>query len=93
MQNAPYYEIKMAYVKLEFGKWTAKKVLDETMLAGHLAGKGCFNNLKYKLGVDDDGKEIKNDYNSGNPYEIEYLGHLVWNNNVFEDYSKVTLKK
>ncbi len=51
-QNAPYFEIRMCYSSLSFDKWSAKKILDGHVLAGHLAGKGCFNNLRYKLGQD-----------------------------------------
>ncbi|QRM90340.1 hypothetical protein FG167_14210 [Lacinutrix sp. WUR7] len=58
-QNAPYYEVKMCYSKLEFGKWSPKKILEGTMLAGNYAGKGCFNNLRYKLGQDVGYKLIK----------------------------------
>lgn len=49
-QNTPYYEIKMCYSKLEFGKWSSKKILNATMLAGYLAGREVFNNLDRKLG-------------------------------------------
>lgn len=49
-QNAPYYEIKLCYSKLEFGKWTNKKILDGTMYAGQYSGPLMFNNLEKKLG-------------------------------------------
>lgn len=42
-QNAPYLEVKMCYTKLEFGKWTPKKILDRTLKAGDYAGHGVFN--------------------------------------------------
>ncbi len=52
-QNAPYYEIKMCYSRLEFGKWTGKKILDGTVLAGHYCGPDAFNNIYRKLGTDE----------------------------------------
>jgi hypothetical protein len=48
-QGAPYYEIKLCYSKYENGKWTSKKVLDGTVLAGKYAGPYVFNNLRQKL--------------------------------------------
>lgn len=62
-QNAPYFEIRLCYSKLEFGKWSAKKILDGQILAGHLAGKGCFNNLRYKLGQDVGYKHLRDELN------------------------------
>ncbi|MBN8586485.1 MAG: hypothetical protein J0M37_15455 [Ignavibacteria bacterium] len=52
-QNAPYYEIKICYSRLEFGKWTGKKILDGTVLAGHYCGPDAFNNIYRKLGTDE----------------------------------------
>ncbi len=49
-QNAPYYEVKLCYSKLEFGKWSSKRVFDATLLAGHYGGLGCYNRIDYKLG-------------------------------------------
>jgi Tc toxin complex TcA C-terminal TcB-binding domain/Neuraminidase-like domain len=51
-KNAPYFEIKMCYSKLEFGKWSSKKILDGSIYAGQYAGLGVFNNLERKLGKD-----------------------------------------
>lgn len=67
-QNASYYEIKMCYSKLEFGKWTNKKILDGTILAGQFSGPGVFNNLEAKLGKGSpDWKEISVDNPDYNP--------------------------
>lgn len=49
-QNAPYFEIKMCYSKLEFGKWSSKKIFDKSLYSGHLTGPGVFNNIENKLG-------------------------------------------
>ncbi|QHI38699.1 hypothetical protein IMCC3317_40930 [Kordia antarctica] len=78
--NAPYFEIRMCYSKLEFGKWSSKRILEGHVLAGHLAGKGCFNNLRYKLGQDVGSNEIHN-------------GSLVWGNDTFFDYAPVSMNK
>lgn len=50
-ENAPYLEIKLFYSKYECGKWTAKKMLEGTLLAGEYAGLGVYNNLPNKLGT------------------------------------------
>lgn len=78
-QNAPYFEIKMCYSKLEFGKWTPKKILDGTMMAGHYAGLGCYNNLRYKLGQDRVNEDTSSIY--------------VLSNDVFQDYTQVSMEK
>jgi Tc toxin complex TcA C-terminal TcB-binding domain/Neuraminidase-like domain len=50
-QNAPYFEIKMCYSKLEFGKWSSKKILDGSIYAGQYCGPGVYKNLERKLGT------------------------------------------
>lgn len=96
-QNAPYFEVRMCYSKLEFGKWTAKKILEGTMLAGHYAGIGVYNNLRRKLGQDCPQKlitERRRWYEVVSrlvPDETEN-GNLVLSNPEFQDYSKVSLE-
>lgn len=48
--KAKYYEIALGYTRLEFGKWTGKKILNEKMLAG----RNSFENEGYnrKLTLD-----------------------------------------
>ncbi|NVK66502.1 MAG: hypothetical protein HWE22_18060 [Flavobacteriales bacterium] len=49
-QNAPYYEIKLCFSKLEFGQWSPKKIIDKSVFAGRLTGPGVFNSVERKLG-------------------------------------------
>src|SRR5690606_11321843 len=96
-------EEKMCYSKFEFGKWSPKKILDGTMLAGNLAGKGCFNNLRAKLGADTPKRTInivKKYPLIGNvivgTYQVEddyYNGGMVWSNSKFSDYAPVIMNK
>jgi receptor-binding and translocation channel-forming TcA subunit of Tc toxin/ABC toxin-like protein/neuraminidase-like protein len=48
-RGAPYLEIRMCYAKREFGKWTAKKQLDGTLIAGNYAGPAAYGNTLVKL--------------------------------------------
>jgi len=51
---APYIEVRMCYSKREFGKWTSKKQLEGTLIAGSYAGPGVNGDMNYKLtGFDD----------------------------------------
>ncbi len=83
--GAPYMEIKMCYTKLDFGKWSNKKVLNGTLQVGTIASKSFPNNdtgLAYKLGT-----------GSGFGRGITYRGNLVWDATGFPDFSYVSLKK
>lgn len=100
-QNAPYFEIKLCCSSLEFGKWTPKKVLEGSMKAGHYAGLGCYNNLRYKLGQDCP-LRISFSHKFRNPFHgpiREFVpnetdnGNLVLSNSLYQDYAKVSLEK
>lgn len=83
--GAPYMEIKMCYTKLDFGKWSNKKVLNGTLQAGSIASKSFPNTdagLGYKLGS-----------GPGFGRGLTYRGNLVWDATGFPDFSYVSLKK
>ncbi len=100
-QNSPYLEVKLCYSKLEFGKWSSKKIFDATLLAGHYGGLGCFNNIRYKLGQDVPQVIVGHDFSMGFPFghtpvygPQEYdNGSLVLSNARYQDYAKVSLEK
>jgi len=100
-QNAPYLEVKLCYSKLEFGKWSSKRLFDATLLAGHYGGKGCFNNIRYKLGQDVPQVLVGHEFSGGFPFGITPVygpqeidnGSLVLTNNLYQDYAKVSLDK
>lgn len=124
-RNAAYLEVKMCYTKLEYNTWTAKKILDGTLLAGDYAGPGVFNNLDNKLGKEIPAPTIQkinnpnfdrikwfggifpkprkgeypNLYSPHGPYKLKYTsndihrGNVVFDNENFKDYTKVSLEK
>ncbi len=134
-ENAPYLEVKMCYTKHEFGKWTSKKVLDGTLLAGEYAGPGVYNNLENKLGDEIPPDTFETISNPDHDYEEwrglgfmsrlgshrsysgfgrgeypdrfsplgpfkkvlvpgdRYRGYMVYDNDIFQDYTKVSLDK
>lgn len=83
--GAPYLEIKMCYTKLDFGKWSNKKVLNGTLQAGSVASKN-FANTEAGLGY-------KLHSAPGFGRNEIYRGNLVWDDGNIKDYSYVSLKK
>ncbi|MCB0557119.1 MAG: hypothetical protein KDD02_26470, partial [Phaeodactylibacter sp.] len=99
-QNAPYLELKFHYHKREGGRWSGKHILDGSLLAGHYAGPGCFNNLRRKLGQDVDQVLVR--YELPHPFKPPvpvygpnetYNGNLTLSNGNFQDYAKVSLEQ
>lgn len=92
--GVPYLEIKMCYTKLDFGKWSNKKVLNGTLQAGSVASINIPNTeagLINKLGRFDP-KGRGNGINSL-LQGVTYRGNLVWDCNHFKDFAYVSLKK
>lgn len=92
--GAPYIDIKMCYTKLDFGKWSNKKVLNGTLQAGGVASINIPNTeagLINKLGRFDP-KGRGNGINTL-LQGVTYRGNLVWDCNHFKDFAYVSLKK
>lgn len=92
--GAPYLEVKMCYTKLDFGKWSNKKVLNGTLLAGNVASVNILNTnggLINRLGrIDTNGRGNGiNTFIQG----VTYRGNMVWDCTQFRDFAYVSLKK
>ncbi|HEU4497437.1 MAG TPA: neuraminidase-like domain-containing protein [Flavobacterium sp.] len=90
----PYMEVKMCYTKLDFGKWSNKKVLNGTLLAGHIASINAPNSeagLINRLGKFD--PNGRGDGINSKIQSIAYRGNVVWDSNQLKDFAYVSMKK
>lgn len=87
--GAPYLEVRMCYTKLDFGKWSNKKVLNGTLFAGPIAGKNIPNS-EAGLAVRLTGAMAGTGRSGEAPV---YRGNLVWDMKGLADFTYVSLKK
>lgn len=87
--GAPYLEVKMCYTKLDFGKWSNKKVLNGTLFAGPVASANI-PNTEAGLALRLTGVTAGTGRAGDAPV---YRGNLVWDSRGLSDYTYVSLKK
>lgn len=84
VEARPYYEIQMAYTKLDYGRWSQKKVLNGALLAGNIALPEHPNEIAWlDRMVEKPGDNGKTSWGGTLQHGIwitDYEGNLNWTN-------------